>query len=68
MGGTQVLKKIPVILGASNPLLRERRPVAELLKVPCPVAKAPSPNFRSGNEGVVAGHRYTVLYASTARE
>jgi hypothetical protein len=57
-----------VKLDASHLLVREPRPVAELLEVPRPVAKAPSPNFRGGNKAVVAAHKGRALYASTARE
>ena len=45
-----------VKLGARYLLLRQRRAVAKVLKIPRPAAKTPSPNFRGGNEVVVAAH------------
>lgn len=57
-----------VKLGASYLLLRQRRAVAEVLKVPRPAAKTPSSNFRGGNEVVVAAHTWRAFYGSTASE
>ncbi len=57
-----------VKLGASYLLLGQRRAVAKVLKIPRPAAKTPSPNFRGGNEVVVAAHTWRAFYGSTAIE
>jgi hypothetical protein len=57
-----------VKLGTSYLLLRQRRAVAKVLKIPRPAAKTPSPNFRGGNELVVAAHTWRAFYGSVAIE
>jgi hypothetical protein len=68
VGGTEALQMSLVKLGASYLLVRQRRAVAEVLKVPRPTAKTPSSNFRSGNEVAAAAHTWRAFYRSTASE